>query len=731
MKQLQFYLFCLSILLPLVSKTQSELYLSIDEALKNPSEARYIYSKGDSSSLLLLKTGAPKLLNIAGVVIDGKVENEIDLWDAFSNFRIIEQIILKDNELNTLSIQATSTMKEIWISGSPAISYGKLNSTLEKCAYLKVLRLHDFQFNEVPQAIERLSLLKKLEVTRSNWDFNAIIEKVKGLEALEQLILPDNRFGTLDKSIKYLPEVKHLDLSGNNLVSLSNKLKKVTQIDTLVINRNAFDELKTLYPLLKQVKIEVLVVHNDTLNTSEEIEYALPGKEVICLNSAYNSTEFILPKGTTKLIKAFKTEELKQSDLAKKEIITTNIELYSPAFIRYDQLQFPQPLESIDTLCFNSRYADSSYVYTEKITYQNETKNGYFYPLKYDDSHNTYYKKKRKKKIAHEKQSHIHFFVSKPIEGFENKVLVTFLSAPLAGVKLVERSDLEAFKDVTWEIKGYANNKEFQEDIMNQKSWSDIRIEKEADEETCTLILKSRFNEIQLNALPRSTKKFNDEKFNLKEFPKLYRTYQKELSKSGARFDKTIKKTIQQSEKKFIKEIDEKWEEVTKYMSEEEKQLTRYEWMPYYLKIKGKEMGMIGQEKIDILYLSRFLESEGFTNSKGNDFYIGQKWITFSLKSLSNEQLAIKDYCLIDLDRKLVNYFPASNSTEFLYDGYHNMVMIAQLKNGGFIFLDAKQFKQICTKNDLVVPTNAYLSDDKTNDKVAEIISNQVKEISY
>ena len=707
-------------------------YLSLEEALETPHKARYVYLVGDSASIKQLNKDAEKLRNIAGIAIDGKVEMEVELWESFSHFKLLEDVILRNNQLKNLGIQATTTMKELWISGSPEISLEELNSTLENSTYLKVLRLQDFQLNTFPSSLKKLSFLSTLEICRSTWTFDQIEENLTDLKNVKQLFLPDNHFGAVEKAIKNLPAVEYLDLSGNDLTTLSNKVKKLDELDTLVLNRNAFADLDELASILQASKIDLIILQGDTTVIKEDFEYLVPGKEIIWLHTPYRSTEFVLPQGKTELVKDFVTEDLKQTKLDLGFTVAKDVKLFSPAFIRYDQLQFPQALSEIDTLCFNSRYLDSSYIYTLKIPLQNETEDGYYYPLKLNKAHNTYFKKKKKKKIQHEKLSHIRFEVQPPVTGYESKVIVVVLAQKFEGTdKDILRTDLDAFKDIVWEMIDFSTKKEFEEAVMLQKTWSDIRIVKESGSEYYTFVIKGRFGSVNLKAIPHKASKFGDETFLKKAMPKLFQEYQKDLSKEAAKFDKELKKTINQAERKYGKEINAKWAEVQSYMSGDEKKLTRSEWMPYYAKIKGNELGLIAQEKLEVLYLSRFLESRGFTPSKGTDFYIGQKWISFTLKKSNQETLKIQDYCLIDLDRHLLKYFSNQEKPEFLYDGYHNFVLVAKLMDGSFILLNSEQVKQLCTDEQLVVPESAYLSKEKTNAVIAEMIGKMVEGLNY
>lgn len=728
MKALLIFLAAIFMSLQCFGQKDKGKYMTLEEALKEPHKARYLYVSGDSAALQQLKNEAEKLQNIAGIVIDGKVELEDLLWESFSHFRLLEDVILRNNQLKRLGIRSSTTMKELWISGSPEITPEKLNETLENSIYLQVLRLHDFQHTIFPSSFKKLTFLKKLEICRSTWTFDQIVENIGNLENLRQLLLPDNHFIEVDKNIKNVRPIQHLDLSGNDLLTISSKVKKLNQLDTLVLNRNAFTNLQDLVPILEQTKIDLLILQNDSTTNKEDFEYLLPGKDIIWMFTPYNSTAFELPHGTTELVKDFETEDLKQTKQNTIAVSSKDVKLFSPAFIRYDQLQFPQALAAIDTLCFNSRYLDSSYAYSVKIEYQNETEDGYYYPLKLDKAHGTYYKKKRKKKIDHKDLSHIRFEIQNQPEGLEDKVFITVVAQPFEDVP---RTDLDVFKDIVWEVNDFSSTKAFQEKVMNQKTWSDIRIIKEENSDHYTFMLKGRFENMELNVTPHKAGKINDETFHKKGMPKIFQEYQKDLAKTSAKFDKDLKKKIGQAERKYSKEINAKWEEVQKYMTEEEKKLSRYEWMPYYLKIKGNEFGLIGQEQLEILYLSRFLESRGFTSSKGNDFYIGQKWITFSLKKANQEVLKIQDYCLIDLDRHLLKYFSNQEKTEFLYDGYHNFVLVAKLNDGGFVLLNAEQVQQLCTDKQLIVPESAYVSTEKSNAAVAEMIEKMVGEIKY
>lgn len=695
-----------------LSKAQNNQYVSINDAIESPENVRYLLVPGDSASISLLLTHSKSFRNIAGIAIQDEVQMENELWESFLQFRLLEHIVLDNNNLTRLEISSSTTVNQIWISGSPKLTYNNLEGVLSKCRFIKVLKLHDFKINNVPPSLSQLSLLKSLQMVNSKWTFEDIVESVEELPELKTLILAHNQFGEVGRSVKKLSHVEHLDLSGNNLFSIHQKVNKLEHLDTLVLNQNLFDDLVPIAERLQGSSIDLLVFQNDTINANTDIDYLLPGKEVIWTYDNFNDLSFTLPTVNNEVQDQFEVDELNQESLNADAAINYGIRPYSPAFIRYDQLQFPQPLANLDTSCFISRYQDSTYVYTAKVHNQNETPDGYYYPLKLDKAHGTYYKKKRKRKIKHKKQSHIRLHVQKPPKDHENEVYISVIPQPVDDIK---RTDLSAYRDIVWRIEGFTSKKSFEEAVTKNRTWSDIRIIFDEETEMFELLLKGRFGEMTLKAKPFNASYKPDKKFYTRTVPKMNERYQKNLDKSKKKFDKTLTRDIAKAERKFRKEIDRKWNEVQTYMSEEEKKLSRREWMPYYQKIKGKEYVAIGKERLEILYLTRFLESRGFEASKGNDFYVGQKWIDFHLFNAQNDTLEVLDYCVVDLDQRLVRYFPNRKNNQILFDGYHRLVLLARLSNGQFVFLNNDQIVKINEQGFVTVGSQNYIPSGITN----------------
>jgi hypothetical protein len=502
-----------------------------------------------------------------------------------------------------------------------------------------------------------------------------------------------------------------LDLSSNELTEISPRLKSLKTLDSLILNRNQITNIEPIAKYLPNSTLNYLVFDDDTLVNKDGIAYMLPGKEIIWSDNKRIANQFVLPKGEILDAQQNKIDSISFENKEIQVSGNSSIKLLSPAFIEYDQLYFPNPLKKYDSLKFAKRYLDSSYIYTQKINYQNNTPEGYYYPLKYDKAHQNWYKKKRLKKIVHQKHSY---------------VLVTLLNSPkeLEGSVLFElnindvkskRDDLKAFEGIVWEALSYNSKKRFEEEIITQKAWSDVRIVFDEAKTEYRVELKGRFKNATVFVQPRKSTDLGNLKDMEKSAPKMAERYKKALSKNEIQFNKELIKSKQKLLRPCDKELKNLWGIVEAKMSDEEKGWTKDVWLQYYKAVKKNEFTLLANNELGIQYLSRYLESQGFMRSNGLDFYVGQKWVNFELLSKDSSNLDIKDYCIIDMDRKLVKYYKATNDHQILYEPFHKYMFITQLKDGRVVYLNDKQLLALKGSGQLLIDKDSIINSDISN----------------
>lgn len=721
-------LLILALITSFVSLAQNQKYLSLSQALKSKTPVRYLYLSTDSTTMQVFEEEAVNFTDLAGLAVEGEVQNEASFWEAVSNFNILEQLILINNNLRKIKLSTTTTLKDLWISGSPKLSPVLLNSTIYECRYLQSLKLHNLKTDSIPGTITQLRLLNHFEIIDSQWSFNSIVSLTKNLPDLKKLILSNNNFENIGTTVMNLQKVKYLDLSNNNIREVSKKIKKLPNLDTLVLNYNRDLNINEYTKVLDKIELDFLAIDSTESNLNSEIEFKIMGPEIVWTNDTINKPEITLPNGQVILEKSFDIELI--SNKIENTLSSSNemAKIYSPAFIRYEQLKFPDPLSKIDTAMFDTRYSDRSYMYTEKIEKQNHNKNGTYNILVKNKGHESYFTTKYRLKINHKRHSHILFNEFKTDHPkYQNKVLIQVQVAQFEDAK---RTDFDAFRDIVWELPMFDEYNQFKERYVKNKSWSDIRVLRDTSTNTYSFLLKGRFGDKEFGVVPRKRTKLYDPKFLSRNAPKIYERYAKTLGRESKKFDKTLNREMSKMERPYTNELKVKWEEVQSYMTEEEVNMSKKEWLNYYKNINGKEMATIANNPLQPIYLSRFLQSKGFTYSQGQDFYVAQKWTDFNISSSSNDTLKIKDFTLVDLERRLVRYFAPKENPEVLVDGYHKYMMIVRLEDGQLLKINRGEFEILMEEKEFQISTSNNMPFMQIKD-AANLIIDEANKIQY
>lgn len=691
---------------------QEDLYVKLTDAKKNPSKVKYLHVDGDQSSLDTLNNYITRFGHLSGIAIEGKVTDDASLWKSLYQLRLLEQLIFLNNDLSNIQLGgSSSTIKELWISGSKRLSSATLTSTFTQCKYLQVLRINEMDDKVTPATINTLKLLRYVQFTNCKWNFDDIASQLKYCKKLRYLDLSENRFQIIGRHIKQLPDVRYLDLSGNELTEISSRFKSVKGLDSLILNRNQFTNIEPIAQLIQNIPLSYVAFDEDTVVNKDDISYLLPGKEIVWSDDKITDNKFILPKGHSGLDSYAKIDSISFYRAQENFSGGSAVKLLSPAYIEYDQLYFPNPLKKYDSLSFAKRYLDSSYIYTNKINYQNNTPEGYYYPLKYDKAHRNWYKKKRLKKIVHPKHSYVLISILDSPKEMEGSILFAVnINDPES-----KREDLKAYSGIVWEALGYSDRKLFEQELIQQKAWSDVRFTFDQEKTEYRIELKGRFENTSVVVQPRKSTDLTNLKDMDKTGPKMADRYTKALGKSAIHFNKELIKTKQKLLRPYDKELKSLWGIVEAKMSDEEKAWTKDNWLEYYKKVKANEFYLLANKQLGIQYLSRYLESQHFLRSNGLDFYVGQKWVNFELLNKDSTMLDIKDYCMIDMDRKLVKYYKATNDNQILYEPFHKYMLITQLKDGRVVYLDSRQLLALKDSSKLVIDNESFIDSNISN----------------
>lgn len=692
-----------------------ENYLPLKQALESPEKVKYIEVLCDSASLDSLNKNIQTLNHIAGIAFVGRPKDEKKIWNALNHLRMLEQVFFIDNDLSKVEIGgSSSTIKKLWIKGSPNFDMGSLNSVLSKANYIQYLRIDSLHQTTFPYSIANLELLKELQITNSNWKPRFVMSVAGNCKKLNKLIVSDNSFQFLSVEIKKIKHIKYLDLSGNAISKLPKSIVKLSSLDTIVLNRNSFSSMVELGTRLKSMRLRHIIINGDTTVSREEFEYRLPGATIEWRKEKMEHNFFVLPrnKGAIKKNEHF-VDSITVKALNFKILSGNNVKLYSPAYVIYDNIEIPSPLKTYDTTQFKSRFKSRDYEVCKRIEVQNHTTEGKYHPLRLNSKTGKWDKKKKLKKINHLKQSPIKISIEKPPKEFKKTLLFS--------IKTKKTSVLKAYNRLLWEpINFVVGNDQFANRFINQKSWSDVRLYvEEGDEGIHKLVFKGRFQDDSVYVKARTISKLGDDKYEKKfiekSIAKTYKKYKKNLVKIEKRFNKDLARLMKKVQRKDIKRINYLWGLIEARMTDKEKEMTRPDWVRYCLKVLENEHALLSKEKIELIYLSRFITSQGFKEAKGNDFFVGQQWKSIKIFNTDSTELQLKDFCVIDMDRRLVKYYESDSIHKLLVDPFHNYQFVAGLKNGEIIVLNQKQTAKLLKNERLVIDPKYYANVSGTN----------------
>ena len=708
-------IFFFGIFVSCLSFAGSENYIVLEKALKDPEKVKHLEVACDSINLVSLQENIQEFKHLSGIAFLGEPKEEIKIWEILSHLRMLEQIMFINNNLSEIKVGgSSSTIKKLWLKGSPNVNVNSLNIVLRKANYIQYLRLDSIKSDVYPFEIGNLELLKELQISNSTWKPRPLFVFAGRCEKLKRLDFHNNNFQFVGNEIKRVDHIRYLDISGNGLSKLSKGFSKLNKVDTLILNRNGFTQHDDLADRLKTMRLSHLVTDIDSIMSTEDFEYRLPGMAIDWSNGELARYHFNLPHNILQPRKNKNSvDSIKLQKLSYTSLGSSSLKLLSPAYIIYDNVAMPNPLKDFDTIRFASRFKSKDYEITDKIIVQNHTRDDKYHPLKKNKKTGLFEKKKSLRKIKHYKHSPVQLVIEEAPKDFEGTLLFKVQS---------KKTDvLKNYSRIVWEAIDYTTgNENFKNQFIKQKSWSDVRLHKnEGEEGIHQLVFKGRFQDDSVQVIPRELNKLGDEKFTEKHIkktvPKLFKKYEKNLVKIEKKFNKNLARSMKKAQRKDIRRINSLWSQIEAKMTTEEKEMTRPDWVRYYNKIVENEFPLLAREKVQLIYLTRFLRSQGFKESKGQDFFVGQKWKSISLLNPDSSVQEIKDYCLIDLDRRLVKYYEADSISKILVEPFHNYQFIAKLKSGQAVVLNPEETKQLLMNEKYIIEPKNIANSNLTN----------------
>lgn len=694
-------------LLSFSNTAEDKGFMSIEDAIMYPDSASFINLNADSTSLQLFRDNVALLSHIRGLAVQGEIAELQLLWEALAELELVEYLFFLDNNLDEIEIGGTSsTLKYLWIRNSPELEVQSLNRFLNRSNLILSLRLDHVGSGKLPKALKEMPILKELQLSNSDIIFKDLIGKVGKNSKLERLIISDNNFQFIGKGFKKMSKLSYLDLSGNNLSDEIPQLKYLEQLDTLILNRNALEDVYSISKQLQATRIDLLALDNQKDGIKNSIGYLLPGKEIEWNNNLCFPQPIELPAFNTskKVIQKTTLDRRVQKASIKSYTGASEVQILSEAFLEYDRLVFPEPFKNFDTLQYEGRYLDSSYVFVEKIAIQNHTKYDEKHKLKYNRKYGGVKKTKKTVKIDHYKDSHVIFNFEEDKECDDGVIVHISFNQ----IKDHKRSDLKAFQQYVWLID--LSKEAFQQQFINQKAWSDIRMS--FDGEFFIIYLKGRYLDDEFNAEFRYYRDPNELKDLKKTADKIFVRYEKASGREELRFNKSLAKKRNKKLRPYAKDITSLWAKVESKMSEKEKTMTHDEWLEYYESVKEHEFSLLQHTSLNLAYLARYMVGQGFKAKRSNDFYVGQRWIDATL-IYQNDTLKIEQLCIVDLDQKVVSKVDVKNNSVLL-EPFHDLVIYGVTDQQQFFRLSEEQIALLLDQREVPITTKDFLKKTST-----------------
>ncbi len=321
---------------------QEKSYNSIEEGLKSPDDVTILYLI--DKHLKFLPDEIISFKNLEEIILD---ENpDLDLNQAFSilsQCKKLKSLSLGECNLDTIpvSIQLLSTLEELDLSENNISNFpdavrtmknlkrldffdNKMselhfsNDDLPKLEYinlcynnfetfptdlgnlkkLKTIRIWGNNMSVIPNSIEKLKHIEEINLSINNLD--SFPKEFSKLKSLKVLSLKNNSLDERNIDVLYnISSIEKLNLEGNQIHSLSPKIKKLNQLKGLNISKNPITEIPSEIKTLK--KLEQLGLGNLPEMNWESTFSILSDIKSLRRIGMFSMQKRVMPKGFEKL----------------------------------------------------------------------------------------------------------------------------------------------------------------------------------------------------------------------------------------------------------------------------------------------------------------------------------------------------------------------------------------------------------------------------------------------
>lgn len=187
------------------------------------------------------------LLVATTISVFGQVQ--VDTVRAVQEYRSIEAALKNPEKVYRLDLsnQDINVSSDVW----------------SKFTSLEYLSLRNDHLIEIPEEIGLLPNLKTLDLSGN--DFVALPKTFRNLSNLEEIFLNDEKRFVLNKNIfilKDLPKLRIIHLENDSLRSLPRSFSKLNQVESLYLNNNKFVDIPKPVKRLKNLRFVNLQENN-------------------------------------------------------------------------------------------------------------------------------------------------------------------------------------------------------------------------------------------------------------------------------------------------------------------------------------------------------------------------------------------------------------------------------------------------------------------------------------
>ncbi|MBI2268953.1 MAG: leucine-rich repeat domain-containing protein [Bacteroidetes bacterium] len=633
--------------------------------------------------------------NLRSIEFEGEA-NENTLKKVFYRLSVLKNlanITLRDNELKKMpdNVKNIKTLTSLTIEGNNNLDFDDMFDKLSEIN-LVGLKLIDNDFKNDPKGISEISSLRSLTLSGSSrLNYEKLIDNLSKLPALDSLSLPINFITQLPQNIFRLKSLKQLDVSNNVLSELPEGVSSLKAINNLSINGNIIVNQFRELEKFRDADIKYLSIDKEISGDEiEQIKRMFPKAEINYpvyeedddsqMTAIVPATDRIVPK---------KTEEKAGNLVVKKDF-----SILSAAYLNYPDI-FRSVHYNFDTLLFNERYADASYINTTKRVRSN-----------YAGGRFSLYKMKgRRKEVA--------FNIGSRYS------------------RAIDFNELTAFNGMHWVYNGELTKKQFLKKYIKKKEWNDVRISFDNNNSQFSIELKNDKGFEKISAYPiynKGTLEKSREAYNRR-----FSNYQKALVRRAKRFEKNLLKDKKRYDNDYILVKQKAWDELLLQMSNEERVMTEKQWLEYYDNIITNEKLALNNSSLQLEYFERGMKIRGYNstilrnnNSKKSQITYG-KLISVSVEFIDENgggKLAVKN--VITIDKMGNRYYQSEGGlglspNNIIFWQNANNVIIVELRNGtlGIVSTSEINSKKIPVKSELLELKTKVL--DKNLDTMADI----------